>query len=420
MTAPSTPTRRGRVVELFSGFGGLSLGLEQAGFDIDVGVDNEPVNTATHEYLFSYGKSLTLDLMENQSKAIRNALPAGEDIDTLALGRTPDAIIGGPPCQSISAIGKKDPNDPRTKLMDSFVQHGIEMGVGYMLMEQVPTLLQQQNAPILDDLRETLFRAGYSMVEPRTLRAIDFGVPQRRERVFLLIHRNDRAAPEYPQPTHGEGEDLWLHKTPTVRDAFDGLADADDFDELWDRDWVDIDPIAPTSRYGMQMAGLVNDADDLSYKRDWRRDRLTCSQRTRHEPASVERFAATAPGGNEPTSRRHRLDPDGLSLTLRAGSNAEHGSFTAVVPIHTKGTRVVTAREACRLHSVPDWVRLSTSKIQAYRQLGNSVPPLLGRAIGSSIAKAAGLAPAAPSEVVPLGDESLLQPIRSAPKRKAA
>ncbi len=420
MTAPSTPTRRGRVVELFSGFGGLSLGLEQAGFDIDVGVDVEPVNTATHEFLFSYGKSLTLDLMENQSKAIRNALPAGEEIDTLALGRTPDAIIGGPPCQGISAIGRRDPNDPRNQLMDSFVQHGIEMGVGYMLMEQVPTLLQPQNAEHLDHLRETLFRAGYSMVEPRTLRAIDFGVPQRRERVFLLIHRNDRAAPEYPQPTHGEGEDLWLHKTPTVRDAFDGLADADDYEELWHRDWVDIEPATPTSRYGMQMAGLVNDADDLSYKRDWRRDRLTCSQRTRHEPKSVERFSATAPGGNEPTSRRHRLDPDGLSLTLRAGSGAEHGSFTAVVPIHTKGTRVVTAREAARLHSVPDWVQLSRTKIWAYRQLGNSVPPLLGRAIGGAVAKAAGLAPAAPTDVIPLGDEALLHVANPMPKRKAA
>src|SRR3546814_9421112 len=103
--------------------------------------------------------------------------------------------------------------------MDSFVEHGIDLGVGYMLMEQVPTLLQPQNAEHLDHLRELLFRAGYSMVEPQILRAIDFGVPQRRERVFLLIHRNDRAAPEYPQPTHGEADDFFLHPTPRVRDA---------------------------------------------------------------------------------------------------------------------------------------------------------------------------------------------------------
>src|SRR3546814_15524435 len=90
-------------------------------------------------------------------------------------------------------MGRRDPNDPRNKLMDSFVEHGIDLGVGYMLMEQVPTLLQPQNAEHLDHLRELLFRAGYSMVEPQILRAIDFGVPQRRERVFLHILRNDRS-----------------------------------------------------------------------------------------------------------------------------------------------------------------------------------------------------------------------------------
>lgn len=418
--ASENPTRRGHAVELFSGFGGLSLGLEQAGFDVDVGVDVEPVNTATHEYLFSYGKSLTLDLMENQSKAIRKALPAGQDIDAIALGRTPDAIIGGPPCQGISAIGRRDPNDPRNQLMDSFVEHGIELGVGYMLMEQVPTLLQPQNAEHLDHLREKLLQAGYSMVEPRALRAIDFGVPQRRERVFLLIHRNDRAAPEYPEPTHGEADDFFLHPTPRVRDAFDGLPDADNYEELWNRDWVETGLLTPETRYGRIMAGLENDAEDLSYKRPFRRDILTCSQRTVHEAKSVDRFSATAPGGNEPISRRHRLDPNGLSLTLRAGSGSEHGSFTAVVPIHPKGTRVITAREAARLHSIPDWVQLSKTKIWAYRQIGNSVPPLLGRAVARSIMNAAGLAPAAPSEIMPLGDEALLYAANSIAKRKAA
>src|SRR3546814_8255549 len=68
-------------------------------------------------------------------------------------------------------MGRRDPNDPRNKLMDSFVEHGIDLGVGYMLMEQVPTLLQPQNAEHLDHLRELLFRAGYSMVEPQILRS---------------------------------------------------------------------------------------------------------------------------------------------------------------------------------------------------------------------------------------------------------
>lgn len=247
------------------------------------------------------------------------------------------------------------------------------------------------------------------MVEPQVLRAVDFGVPQRRERVFLLIHHSSIPAPRYPEPTHGPNADLLLKPTPTVRDAFDGLADADDFEELWEQSWVNIQPEHPTSWYGRMMAGLENDPDDLSYKRAWRRDRLTCSQRTRHEQASIERFMATAPGASERISRRHRLDPDGQALTLRAGSTNEKGAFTAVVPVHTKGSRVITVREGCRLHSVPDWVRLCDSKIAAYRQLGNSVPPLLGRAVGREVMKSLGLAPAAPVETVELGDEELLR-----------
>lgn len=413
-------TRRGSVAELFCGFGGLSLGLEQAGFDISVGADVEPVNTATHEYLFGYGKSLRLDLFENQAKAIRNALPANHDLDTLALGRTPDAIVGGPPCQGVSQIGRRDPGDPRNRLMDSFINHGIELGVSFMLMEQVPSILQPQNAEHLDHMRETLHRAGYSLVDPKVLRAVDFGVPQRRERCFFLIHRNDRPAPEYPKPTHGAGEDFFLHPTPTVTDAFDALAEASEYDELWDRDWAHTGILTPSTRYGRLMAGLENDEGDLGYKRAWRRDRLTCSQLTRHEPQSIARFEATAPGGSERISRRHRLDPNGQSLTLRAGSGADHGSFTAVVPIHPSGRRVITAREAARLHSIADWVQFSKTKIWAYRQIGNSVPPLLGRAVASSIIKAAGLAPAAPSDVMPLGDEKLLEVANPVFRKKIA
>jgi DNA (cytosine-5)-methyltransferase 1 len=150
----------------------------------------------------------------------------------------------------------------------------------------------------------------------------------------------------------------------------------------------------------MSMLGLLNDADDLSYRRLWDAGVMTCSQLTRHEPDSVSRFLAVRPGGSEPISRRHRLDPDGTSLTLRAGSDALRGSFTSVVPIHPKGTRVITVREAARLHGFGDHVQLSPVKIRGYRQIGNSVIPAMGRAVGRSIMQAAGLSPSAPTEVL--------------------
>lgn len=193
-----------------------------------------------------------------------------------------------------------------------------------------------------------------------------------------------------------------------VSDAFDGMPDADDLPELWDRSCVEMNPDHPSSWYGCMMMGLENNPDDLSYRRARRRDILTLSQRTRNEAASAERFVATEPGGSAHISWQHRLDPDGQSLRLRTSPNAKHGSFTAVVPIDTKGSRVITVRGGCLPHSVPNWVRLCDSKIAALRQLGNSILPLLGLAVGREVVKALGLAPAAPVEIIALGYELLL------------
>ena len=398
-------TGRGSCVDLFAGWGGQSLGMEQAGFDIDLAVDVLPENVETHGAMFSYGRHASMDLSQDRSRQMRAILGGNDEIDALTFSTLPDVVVGGPPCQGISAMGRRDPGDPRNELMHSFVRHLISLGARYGIMEQVPTLLDHRNAGRVDSLRETLHRGGYGMVEPRILRAIDFGVPQRRERVFLLIHRLDQTPPEYPVPTHGPGGDMWSRPTPTVASALSGLADADDYDVLWSRDWTRADHPHPEGWYARVMRGMENDPEDLGYRRAWRPDLLTCSQRTRHKPDSVARFVSTPPGGSEQISRRHRLDPAGQSLTLRAGTGSDKGSFTAVVPIHPKGTRVVTVREAARLHSIPDWVMLSPSKILAYRQIGNSVAPLLSRAVGRAVAKAAGIAPAPPSEIVPYGTD---------------
>lgn len=392
-------TRRGTAVDLFAGWGGLSLGLEQAGFDICVSADDKPGNSAIHHRNFGYGNSLTLDLHEDQSKTIRRAFGSG-DPDIMAIGQNIEVVAGGPPCQGISQAGLKLADDPRNRLMVSFVDHVAQLGARYGVMEQVPTLLSDKNRSLLDELREHLHHRGYSLVDPKVLRAIDFGVPQRRERVFLLIYRNDQVAPKYPMPTHGVGPDMLLHRTPTVADALDGLPDADNFPVLYDRHWVETPTATPVSRYAMQMRGLLNDPDDLSYRRWWDPSVLTCSQLTRHDPQSIERFLKARPGGSEPISRRHRLDPEGTSLTLRAGSDAARGSFTAVVPIHPKGTRVITVREAARLHGIGDMIEMSSTKILAYRQIGNSVIPAMGKAVGKAVMEAAGLSPAMPSDIL--------------------
>src|SRR5690606_2577253 len=116
------------------------------------------------------------------------------------------------------------------------------------------------------------------------------------------------------------------------------------------------------SEYAKRLRGIVDDQDDLSYPREWDPSLLTGSLRTIHTERSIRRFAATAVGETEPVSRFYRLDPEGLCNTLRAGSGSERGAFTSPRPIHPRLPRVISVREAARLHSFPDWFRFHETK----------------------------------------------------------
>jgi DNA (cytosine-5)-methyltransferase 1 len=144
------------------------------------------------------------------------------------------------------------------------------------------------------------------------------------------------------------------------------------------------------------------------YKRVWDPQVLTSSWRTGHSDITRRRFDETEPGSVEPISRFFKLSRDGLSNTLRAGTDAARGAFTSPRPIHYEYPRCVTAREMARLHGYPDWFRVHATKWHGARQIGNSVPPPLARAIASQVVRALGFAPAPPIAANDLGDEGLL------------
>ena len=130
--------------------------------------------------------------------------------------------------------------------------------------------------------------------------------------------------------------------------------------------------------------------------------------RTEHTPLSQRRFAEAQHGKAEPISRFHKLNPNGVCNTLRAGTASDRGAFTSPRPIHYRYPRVITVREAARLHSYPDWFRLHSTKWHGFRQIGNSVPPLLARAVARELARAMGVQSAKPKIAPHVGDERLL------------
>ena len=116
----------------------------------------------------------------------------------------------------------------------------------------------------------------------------------------------------------------------------------------------------------------------------------------------MERFSKTANGELEKISHFLKLDPDGICNTLRAGTPSNRGAFTAPRPIHPYAPRCITVREAARLHSYPDWFRFHSTKWHGFRQIGNSVPPLLARAVALKIMQTLETQISKPEEFIPL------------------
>ena len=136
--------------------------------------------------------------------------------------------------------------------------------------------------------------------------------------------------------------------------------------------------------------GEILDNSDLGEDRSNSDGPLKNSQRTRHLPNTRRRFSRTPNGTFEPISRFYRLSYDGIAHTLRAGTGPDRGSHTAPRPIHPEEPRCITVREAARLHSFPDWFVFDRTIWHGFMQVGNSVPPLMARAVAIEIMNAVG------------------------------
>lgn len=384
-------TRRPIGVDLFAGAGGLSLGFEQAGFDVAAAVEIDPIHCATHEYNFPNAAIVCASVIDLTGEEIRRrANLQGVQIDV---------VFGGAPCQGFSMIGKRALDDPRNQLVFHFVRLVSEIQPKYFVFENVRGLTLGRHVAFLDELIDALQRVGYDVLKPyQVLNAAAFGVPQDRRRLFVIGARRGTPLPTYPEPQS---------KTVNVWDAIGDLPDADCFAELQDSDCVAARWKSESS-YAKHLRGLSVDSANYAYDRHHDRNKLTSSRRTSHTELSRVRFEATPHGQTEPVSHFRRLPPDGLCNTLRAGTDSARGAFTSPRPIHPYLPRVITVREAARLHSYPDWFRFHSTKWHGFRQIGNSVPPLLGRAVASQIMAALGQRPIRPSDVLEMGQSNLL------------
>ena len=378
-------------IDLFAGAGGMSLGFEQAGFDVVAAVEIDPVHAAIHKYNFPECAVVAKSVTGLSGNEIREKAGIGD--------RAVDVVFGGAPCQGFSLIGQRALDDPRNSLVKDFVRIVCELEASFFVFENVKGLTVGKHRKFLRELIDTFVALGYNLqTEWRVLNAADYGVPQDRQRLILMGAYKGNEVPIYPA---GAG------KGPTCRDALGDLPDAESFEELIESDEVRVSDWGEPSSYAKELRGLSNNCWHFGYPRVWDKDLLTSSLRTSHTEISRRRFRNTNPGQVEPISRFFKLAADGVSNTLRAGTDSARGAFTSPRPIHYKYSRCVTVREMARLHGFPDWFRFHATKWHGARQIGNAVPPPLARAVAGQILKALGMEPTAPTEAIELGHSTL-------------
>lgn len=399
-------------IDLFAGAGGLSLGFEQAGFDVVGAVEIDPVHAAIHKFNFPRCAVLPRSVEGLTGADVRKATGIGK--------RRLDVLFGGAPCQGFSLIGHRVLDDSRNALVREFVRLVEELQTSYFVFENVKGLTVGKHRVFLDELIAAFDRIGYHVHLPwSVLDAADYGVPQHRERLFLLGARKGLPLPAYPAKLYRPADNEWRSQPigPTCHDALGDLPDADSFEALLTSDHVRPGRWQKASAYGQEMRCLTNDAWHKGYVRAWDPTVITSSARTDHSDISRQRFTDTTPGDVEPISRFFKLHADGLSNTLRAGTDAARGAFTSPRPIHYALSRCVTVREMARLHGFPDWFRFQSTKWHGARQIGNSVPPPLARAVAREVMKTLGIESSRPVETIALGDPALIDMDISAASR---
>ncbi|NEP62795.1 MAG: DNA cytosine methyltransferase [Symploca sp. SIO2G7] len=407
---PNQP-RRPLAIDLFAGAGGFSLGIEQAGFDIAVAVEQDPIHAAVYSFNFPHTRILCQDVAQLSAQYIQKAAEKWATDNRLPGNNQIDLVIGGPPCQGFSNIGKRQVDDIRNQLVFEFCRLVKELQPRYFIMENVSGLCQERYQPLFEQLLNQFQAAGYTITEPvQLLNAANFGVPQKRGRLFILGAQVGIGKLAYPKPELTQ-ESPYL----TVRDAIADLPNLDDFTELRKSDTVQLTPKqvslikAQAMPYVEKLRNIITEPDNFAYPRHWNPELLTSSMQTQHNQTSIERFKETLPGTLEPISRLRRLNWEQPCYTLRAGTGKERGSYTSPRPIHPHYPRVISVREAARLHSFPDWFRFHITKWHGFRQVGNAVPPLLGRVLGRQIMEALQVEPSVPIAPLALGDSQLLR-----------
>ncbi len=355
------PRREPKVLDLFCGAGGLSLGLKRAGFKVALAVDNWSAAQKTFACNFPDAPFLAANIDQVRSTDLLDAADIQSN-EQLTL------IAGGPPCQGFSSAGKREPRDPRNTLVGTFARLVAELRPQFLLFENVEGFLTTGRGAAIFALLDPILESGYQ-VHLRKVNAANYGVPQLRKRVIAVGALG--TMPSFPGPTHsaygGPGAHLAgrnLPLTPTLQEA---IGDLENVPPRFDGHIRE--PLKGTDlqrcialKPGQTMRDLPIDLQHDSYSR-------RANRRVRDGMPTERR-------GGAPAGLR-RLRPDEPSKAVTGTSITEF--------LHPSLDGFLTVRECARLQTFPDEFEFIGTRNAQALLIGNAVPPRLAEALGRSL-----------------------------------
>ena len=356
-------------IDLFCGAGGLSAGLEMAGFTVLAGNDMFEAAGRTFEKTHPHAKFMPGPVEELSIERLMEV--AGVCAGELSL------LVGGPPCQAYSVYNhQRGMHDARASLFREYLRIVDGLRPEWIVMENVTGIYSIANGEAVRAIKAEFAALGYE-VKDAILRAEEYGVPQERRRVVFIGNR--LGAPiSHPDPTHGPGL-----KEPytTIKDAIGDLPPLQNGEDKGRVTYVNCKP----TKYQSQMRGNATTVGNHAAPKLGK--------------VNLDRLPYIPPGGSwrdiphdllpegmkrakrsDHTKRYGRMTWDGLSCTVLTKCDIHWGAY-----IHPEQDRAISVREAARLQAFPDWFEFSGSKTEQYIQVGNAVPPLLGKAVGEHL-----------------------------------
>jgi DNA (cytosine-5)-methyltransferase 1 len=364
MTVPRQLT----AVDLFCGAGGLSEGFRQAGFEVLAGQDFDEPAGATFASTHPGAKFIGGPIQEvTVQQLLRSTgLRRGEV----------DVLIGGPPCQGYSVYNhQRGEADPRAGLFREYLRMVDGLRPKWLVMENVTGITSIAGGGIVREIEEGMDKLGYK-VRLKTLKAEEFGVPQERRRMFFIATRTN-APIVFPTPTHGAG----LCPFVNVWDAISDLPLVQTGDKDLDHAYAS----PAKNAYQRLLRGKQKRVSNhvpprLASVNEERMKHIPAGGSWRDIPFELLPAGMRRAKRSDHTKRYGRPRKTDLACTILTKCDVHWGAY-----IHPEQNRAITVREAARLQSFPDSFVFQGSRTEQYRQVGNAVPPLLGRRVAEAV-----------------------------------